>query len=95
MMLPCPLKFLTGYDCPFCGGQRALAAIAHGDISDAFWFNPVLFCLTPYILTVVACSLSQRLRTSAFGAWCYDTRTIMGALTIFALWGIIRNIIGI
>ncbi len=28
--------------CPFCGGTRALAALLHGSVGDAFRFHPLL-----------------------------------------------------
>ncbi len=31
----CPVKLLTGFDCPGCGSTRALGALAHGDLLAA------------------------------------------------------------
>lgn len=39
--LPCPLKMITGWDCPLCGGTRMGAALMHGNISAAFHYNPL------------------------------------------------------
>jgi hypothetical protein len=39
---PCPLRELTGWQCPFCGGTRMGSALLHLDISAAFAFNPVV-----------------------------------------------------
>ena len=39
-MLTCPLHWLTGLDCPFCGVQRMALALLHGNVAEAFWFNP-------------------------------------------------------
>jgi hypothetical protein len=43
----CPLRLLTGYPCPGCGGTRALGAICLGQFEKAWAFNPItfLFCL--------------------------------------------------
>ena len=35
----CPLKALTGLDCPGCGGLRAVHSIVHGDIAGALNHN--------------------------------------------------------
>jgi hypothetical protein len=35
----CPLKALTGLDCPGCGGLRAVHSIVHGDITGALNHN--------------------------------------------------------
>ena len=40
----CPLKFLTGLDCPACGCLRAVHSLAHGRIAEAADHN-LLFTL--------------------------------------------------
>lgn len=41
----CAFKHVTGIDCPLCGGIRACAALAQGDISAAWRANPGLLPL--------------------------------------------------
>ena len=41
----CLLKTVTGYDCPGCGAQRALHALLHGRIADAWHFILPCFSL--------------------------------------------------
>jgi hypothetical protein len=38
----CPLRALTGWDCPFCGGLRGTHALLHGDIATALDHNLLL-----------------------------------------------------
>ena len=40
--LPCLWHQLTGLLCPGCGGQRALHLLLHGNLSEAFSYNPLL-----------------------------------------------------
>lgn len=40
--LPCPLRLVTGWECPLCGGTRLGAALLHGRLATAFAENPVL-----------------------------------------------------
>lgn len=40
--IPCPLLWLTGIQCPFCGSTRAAGALARGDLSLAWSFNALL-----------------------------------------------------
>ena len=37
--VPCWFHALTGADCPFSGGSRALGALLHGDLAGALRFN--------------------------------------------------------
>jgi hypothetical protein len=46
----CPSKWLTGYDCPGCGTLRALHALLHGNIANAWSYNPALFFAIPAII---------------------------------------------
>src|SRR5687767_14071360 len=36
----CSFKNLTGLPCATCGSTRALRALSHGQLSEAFWWNP-------------------------------------------------------
>ena len=45
----CPLYYVTGHPCPFCGGTRSFAYMWRGDLSDAvrlYPFGPLLFAGT-------------------------------------------------
>lgn len=50
-LIKCPFKFFTGLDCPGCGSQRALHSLLHGEIKEAFYFNPLFILAIPYLLT--------------------------------------------
>ena len=39
--VPCPLRAMTGWQCPLCGGTRMGAALLHGDVAAAYAFNPL------------------------------------------------------
>jgi Protein of unknown function (DUF2752) len=41
--VPCPVRTLTGLDCPGCGATRMASALLHGDLGAALHYNaPVL-----------------------------------------------------
>ena len=46
---PCPFHYLTGYDCPGCGSQRALHSILHLKLYKAATYNPLMVLFIPYI----------------------------------------------
>jgi len=39
-LLSCPIKQLSGIDCPGCGLQRSLVALIKGDLISSFKFYP-------------------------------------------------------
>lgn len=50
--LKCPLKAVSGYDCPGCGVQRAFHELLHFRFFEAFKYNQ-LFVLSIPILVIV------------------------------------------
>ena len=79
---PCPLRALTGLQCPGCGGTRALHALLHGDVAGAFAFNPMLFVA---IATAIVVIVRPVILTRPWFAW------LAGAVLLG--WGIARNVI--
>lgn len=39
----CPVRLLTGYPCPGCGGTRSMGAISSGQFDQAWSLNPLGF----------------------------------------------------
>lgn len=39
-LLPCPFKYVTGIDCPGCGFQRAVLALAQGNLRQSLALYP-------------------------------------------------------
>lgn len=46
---PCLFHTLTGYDCPGCGGTRAVAALLQGRFLQSFFYHPIV----PYTAAIV------------------------------------------
>lgn len=49
----CPIKALTGLNCPGCGITRMFVALFHGDIYQAFRYNPLVFIELPIIAILI------------------------------------------
>jgi hypothetical protein len=49
---PCPLRALTGLDCPLCGATRATHALVHGQLATALDFNALYVVLLPAVVVV-------------------------------------------
>lgn len=46
----CPMRLITGFPCPGCGGTRAALLLARGRLPEAFRMNPAIFVWIPYVL---------------------------------------------
>jgi hypothetical protein len=49
----CPLKHLTGLDCPGCGGLRATHSLLHGDIGGALNHNVLAVIIVPVLAYMI------------------------------------------
>ncbi|MCB0976961.1 MAG: DUF2752 domain-containing protein [Acidimicrobiales bacterium] len=45
----CPLKAVTGLDCPFCGSLRAVQDLVHGDLAGAADHNVLFVASLPFL----------------------------------------------
>lgn len=90
-LFSCPLYQLTGWECPFCGGQRMIHALLHGNVMAAFRFNPILFLSSPFLLIGGIYFLFPSLFPSCFSR-VFTNRIYFFLLLTFLFWGIIRNI---
>lgn len=87
----CLIKMVTGYDCPSCGGQRALHALLNGEISKAFWFNPFLFVAVPYLFAVAYSAFSKSAIAQRIAPMVRHPRSVGLYLILYFAWWIIRN----
>ena len=65
----CLLKRLTGLACPTCGFTRGMLSLLHGDITQAWLYNPLLFSVLTLFFTaaVVRILLGRSLRVYLTG----------------------------
>ena len=87
----CMVKMITGYDCPSCGGQRALHALLNGDIGKAFGLNPFLFVAVPYLLAVAYSAFSSSAFAQRLKLIVHHPRSVGLYLILYFAWWIIRN----
>ena len=64
---PCLFHTLTGQPCPFCGGTRSFAAMAHGNVAAAarvFPIGPLLFLavVVAVVYAIAALVTGRRIR---------------------------------
>lgn len=89
---PCMFHALTGLHCPGCGATRCFGALVHGDVAQAFAYNPLLIAALPFIalgLFAMAFRIwtGRRLPLPRLPAWA-----IYALLCVIVLFGVLRNI---
>lgn len=91
----CPFKWITGWDCPGCGSQRAFHALLHGHPWQALKYNFFMIIGLPYLLLSL---VATQLRTPA-ARWIsfnlFSTRAVLIYIGAWTIWGIVRNLYGI
>lgn len=90
----CPTKFLFGFDCPGCGGLRAVNDLTHGDVVGAASSNLLFVVSVPFLL--VAWLLWLR-RASRGERWQPGRRASLwawSALAVLMVFVVVRNLPG-
>lgn len=90
----CMFRQLTGLDCPGCGSQRAIHALLHGRIAEAWGYNALLLIELPLIgLLLIARAIQPR--HPHLNALLNSRTVILLLLATIILWTIVRNLIGV
>ena len=93
-MFPCFTYTYLGFYCPGCGDTRALHALVHGHILQAFDYN-ILF---PFIVIILAWYYLVGLTTLFFRRrvmWIPEslpTKVTIGMVVVIVLFTVLRNI---
>ena len=87
----CIFHSLTGYDCPSCGGQRALHAVLHGRWLDAVKLNPFLLLSIPYATAVFYTSFVKSETAVYLKRFVQHRYAVTGYVVLFVFWWIFRN----
>lgn len=88
----CPFHALTGLYCPGCGTCRALHALLHGNVAEAFWFNPLTVLALPLLIYLLAPYVAFGLGARKVSVASVPARYTWVLLwTILAYW-VLRNV---
>lgn len=82
---PCPFKWLTGWNCPFCGGLRMTHDVLHGDLVAAVHDNVFVLVGIPVL---AAWLLVRRAR----GKSSLSPPALLTAVVATIAWTILRNL---
>jgi hypothetical protein len=90
----CTILYLTGLQCPGCGGQRSLHYLLHGDILSALRYNVLFVIGFPFLLYLYYVILQMYILRNEK----YRQRTVISThfvyilLIVLLLFFILRNI---
>jgi hypothetical protein len=95
----CPIYTYLHLQCPGCGATRALAALLHGRLSDAFHLNPLLIAVVLPVAVLYAVLCLLRLRRSDEFRWPapspkWANTLIYAGLALALGFAILRNLNG-
>ena len=90
----CSFYWLTGWECPACGSQRAIHQLLHLNIKEAFGYNPFLVISLPYVVLVVWVHWfdANNRMTRVKNICCHPVVVATYGILII-LWWIVRNLI--
>ncbi|MDE6835743.1 MAG: DUF2752 domain-containing protein [Muribaculaceae bacterium] len=91
-MPKCVFRMVTGWECPGCGSQRMLHAMLHGDIREAWHFNPFLFFMIPVIILYLLPEVMPGKFPKLFRI-LHSTGSIVCIAAAICAWWIGRNLI--
>ncbi len=90
-MPKCVVYHLTGFQCPGCGSQRAIHALLHGHLGEAWAYNALFVAILPLFLFL---GIVERLRNRhpALYNRVYSPPTILITALLIIAWTIFRNL---
>lgn len=87
----CPFYQFTHLYCPGCGTQRGIHALLHGNISDAFAYNPLMIFSLIYVATEGVIWLVKRRLTHLRSVSSYRYTPWIIFVLVMVFW-VTRNI---
>ncbi len=89
---PCPVHYLTGWYCPGCGPLRALHALLHGDLMQAWAMNPLTVMLLPFLSYGLISDALVQLRGRGLPAPTLSAMQIRALFVVIVAFGVVRNL---
>jgi len=88
----CPLYHYFHILCPGCGATRALAALLHGEIIEAFRLNLLTTLLTPVAMIYMAVHCPRVFKSQSFSWPQPSPSAVYATLVAASLFMIVRNL---
>jgi hypothetical protein len=89
---PCPVRYLTGLYCPGCGSLRAMHALLHGDLLQAWAMNPLTVMLLPFLTYGLISEVLLRTRGLRLPQPRLSAGQIRALFAVIVMFGVVRNL---
>jgi hypothetical protein len=88
----CPVFTWLHFYCPGCGATRAMAALLHGRVGEAFHWNGLFVLLLPFALAFLAASYWRANRSAEFRWPVVPDAVLTVVLALAGIFTVVRNI---
>lgn len=88
----CPLKAVTGLDCPLCGGLRAVHSLTRFDLAGALDHNLIFTLSVPMLIVGYVIWLARSLDHPVLPRWQLPSWTYPALLVVGLVFAVVRNI---
>lgn len=90
--LPCLFNRFTGLYCPGCGATRCCHSLLHGDIEQAFAWNPLLVLLLPFLVYATGRGVYRAWTGHRFAGYRFPAWTTYALIWTILVYWVVRNI---
>jgi len=90
--LRCPFRLLTGLKCPGCGVSHMARDLLRGNVTAAFYDNPVVFTELPFLLYVIGRKTYRYVRYDRSGITRGEEVILIAAFAALLVFGVLRNL---
>lgn len=88
----CPLKHLTGFDCPGCGLTRSVYSLMHGDVVSAISHNLLILFVVPWLAMALVRWTAQRLGHEVPRLFTVEEWMVPAMVVLLAIFTVARNL---
>ena len=92
LRIPCPIRFLTGFQCPGCGVTRMVLDLLKLDVRQAFRDNAFVLLILPVLVPWGIYRTKKYIEEDSQGYSIFELILLGILLAGAVLFGIIRNI---
>lgn len=91
---PCPILAATGWQCPGCGGTRAVYSLLHGDVGASLAMNPMVLALyLAAALMVASFAVTAKARPRLGNGLAFVALGVVVAAALYS--GVVRNLLSV